>query len=963
MGPRSRRAQRQVALAAMLLVATGPTGLPAAHAAGGDRAGVGNPTHATEPGLYLVTLTGRPTAGHPSTRPAPGQRFDRTRPAVADLATRLRERQDRVLEQVGDPTVLYRYTTALNGFAARLDATQVKQLRRDDRVVLVERSTVQHTASDSAGFLGLTGPDGAWAGAGGPAQAGKGVVVGVVDTGIWPENPSFAGLPQQTPGTSEALPSFHGACSPAEQWKAGDCNDKVVSARWFVDGFGRDRLASTEVLSARDSTGHGSHDASTAAGERQVDVRIDGQSFGRSSGMAPAARIAVYKACWTAPDPSDDGCATADTVAAVDRAVADGVDVLSFSVAGSPDPGDTLSRAFLSAASAGVFVATAAGNRGAGEGVGNAAPWVTTVGASTHRPHQGGVLLGDGSSYVGAMASDRAVPSAGIVLARDAAAKDAGPAAAARCEIGALDAATVAGSIVVCERGDVPRVDKSNAVSRAGGVAMVLVNTVADSVEPDVHAVPTVHLDVDDAAALEAYVRAAGSDATASLDPTASEDVQVPSVAPFSARGPLPAGSLLKPDLTAPGVAVVGAVAPTSSAGRLWDLRSGTSVSAPHVAGLAAFLRSVHPTWSPARLKSAMMTTADDLEGAAGPFAAGAGHVDPEGFLDPGIVLDAQPAQWRRFLAGDLRAQDLNLPSVAVGRLVGSTTLVRRITNVGGTRETYTASVTGLDGVAVSVRPRTVTLRPGQTRSVRLRLVATRSAPVRDFTRGRLTWTGLTHQARIPVVVRTAPVAAPEQIDVPVEAGQVVVDGRTGTGRRVRATPVGLTPAAPIGVSLRTGSFDVAAPEADADTFSTAVEVPDGSEAARFEVVSHNAADDLDLYVFRAGELVERSTGPAASATVTLLDPAPGDYTVYVHAVEVGNGAASTGELCTWVLGRHDKADPGAGALTVETEQPASRPGAPFRATVSWNDLDPTQRWFGVMKYAGSGRRTVLRIG
>ncbi|MGZ8737939.1 MAG: S8 family serine peptidase [Nocardioides sp.] len=962
MSPRPHHARRLAVFTAGLLIATGTTGLTPAQAAAGARTDSADPTLTTQAGTYLVTLIDRPAAAHSSTRPGPSERFDRTRPAVKQLAERLRVRQDRVLEAAGDPQVLYRWTTVLNGFAARLDEAQVKVLRADPRVALVERSTVQRPASDSAGFLGLPGAGGAWSRAGGPAEAGKGVVVGVVDSGIWPENPSFAGLPQQRPGTSRGLPGFHGDCAPAEQWKVEDCNTKVVSARWFLRGFGLDNLASTEIVSARDSTGHGSHDASTAAGERRVNVLIDGQSFGSDSGMAPAARLAVYKACWTAPDPADDGCSTADTVAAVDRAVADGVDVLSYSVAGSSNPQDTLSRAFLSAASAGVFVAAAAGNRVPGDaGVGNAAPWVTTVGASTHRLYQGAVRLGDGRSFVGAMASDQDVQSTGVVLARDAAADGSAPGAAARCEPGSLDAAVVADQVVVCERGEIARVDKSSTVSRAGGAAMVLVNTVADSVEADVHALPTVHLDVDDAAALTSYLRESGDAATASLDPDASEDVDLPTVAPFSARGPLPGGDLLKPDLTAPGVAVVGAVAPPSSSGRLWDLRSGTSVSAPHVAGLAAFLLSVHPTWSPARLKSAMMTTADHLDGAAGPFAEGAGQVDPEGFLDPGLVLDSVPASWRRFLDGEIRPQDLNLPSVAVDGLVGRTTVVRRLTNVGRTTETYTASVTGLDGVAVRVRPRTVTLRPGQTRAVRIRLTATPSAPVGDYARGRITWTGLTHQARMPVVVRTASVAAPEEVGVGVDSRRIVVDGRTGTGRPVQAAGVQLAPADPVGLSLRPGDFDVRSPASDADTFSTTVTVTPGSEAARFEVAGNNAGDDLDVYVFRDGELVEQSNGRSAREAVTLLEPAAGDYTVYVHAVGAGNGATSTGELSTWVL---DEQGDGDGDVEVETEQSGTGPGAPFRATVSWgDDLDPTRRWFGVLSYVGSDQRTVLRIG
>jgi len=389
--PRPHRAYRlrlaAVVAVAMVLGAVTPTAL-ASHSAP-----VG-PTRATEPGLYLVTLTGHGTASHPATRPEAGRRLDRDRTAVRELAERLRGRQDRVLAAVGDPAVLRRWTTAINGFAARLDAGQVKTLRGDARVALVERNTVQRTASDAAAPLRLERP---WRELGGSDRAGDGVVVGLVDSGIWPENPAFAGLPQQEAGRSDALPGFRGACREAERWSAGDCNDKIVSARWFVAGFGADRLATHELLSPRDVTGHGSHTASTVAGEADVDVQIGEQQFGSSAGMAPGARLAVYKACWAAPDPADDGCATADTVTAVDRAVADGVDVLTYAVTGSSDPGDTVSRAFLGATQAGVFVAAAAGNDGPGHAsVDHTAPWVTTVGAATRRTSGSAPTAGHG---------------------------------------------------------------------------------------------------------------------------------------------------------------------------------------------------------------------------------------------------------------------------------------------------------------------------------------------------------------------------------------------------------------------------------------------------------------------------------------------------------------------------------------------------------------------------------------
>ena len=199
---------------------------------------------------------------------------------------------------------------------------------------------------------------------------------------------------------------------------------------------------------------------------------------------------------------------------------------------------------------------------------------------------------------------------------------------------------------------------------------------------------------------------------------------------------------------------------------------------------------------------------------------------------------------------------------------------------------------------------------------------------------------------------------APQEVGAQIDAGRAVVSGRTGTGRRVKVAGVELAAASPVGISLQPGRFDEHHPENDADTFSTSVSVPAGTTAARFEITGSNSGDDVDLYVFRDGDLVSESTGSGPDADLTLLDPAAGDYTVTVHAVEAGNAAAVTGQLCTWVLGPDDSQD-----VSVETDQDGARAGAPFRSTVSWGDLDATQRWFGVVRYAGTDRRTLLRIG
>lgn len=956
---RRPRVRTPAAVCGALVAGLLGTGLTAAAAVGEEQSG---PATTTTSGSYVVTLTGEPAAAYDggvpglrATAPSVGRRFDRTRPAVAAYRRYLIARQDKVLAAVGGPDVLYRFTSALNGFAARLDPGQVVALRRTPGVALVERSTRQQLDAVPASAL-PGGPVAADASVAPTSGAGKGVVVGVVDSGIWPDSQSFSALPQEATGTSTAVPGFNGECAAAERWSATDCNDKVISARWFVEGFGRDRTASSEYLSARDATGHGTHAASVAAGNPGVETRIEGQSFGRLSGLAPEAKIAVYKACWTAPDPSGDGCTTADTVAAIDAAVGDGVDVLSYSVSGSRDPTDSVSRAFLGAASAGVFVAAAAGNDGPRSGsVGHQAPWVTTVGADTRRLYRGVAVLGDGTRLEGAMVSTRRIASTGLVLARDAAALGARPRGAALCEADTLDAEVVAGKVVLCRRGVTARVDKSAAVARAGGVGMVLVNTAAGSTDADVHAVPTVHLARGPGRRVVEYAERAGGRARVSLVPQGPTRLDRPVVAEFSSRGPTSSGgSILKPDLTAPGVSVLGAVTPGADSGRLWDLASGTSTSTPYVAGLAATVRAAHPGWSASRVRSALMTTTSPVA-SSGTMAGGAGAANSATADDPGIVFDTTTSAWRRLLAGRLAPSELNQPSVAVGELIGRTTVVRRVTNVTSRTETYSSQVSGLRGVEVVVSPARFTLAPGQTRRIML-LLAARSADRLDrFAQGTLTLSGVRHTARVPIAVRPRTVAAPEEVAGSGDAGGTVVRGRSGTSAPVQVRSSGLVPADVTDVALRPGPFDTLTPRADADTLGRVLRVPAGSDVLRVQLDPTSAPRSLDLYVYRGGTLVDSATAADADRTVTLTAPAPGDYTVYVHAGATDFATAS-GVLYSWVVG-----DGEGRRLRVPTSV-RSAPGDRFSYRARWRGLDPDRRWLAVVRYGDSEDATLLQV-
>ena len=263
--------------------------------------------------------------------------------------------QDATLATVGAGAPVYRWTTALNGYAVRITAAQARDLARDPAVASVEPDSVRRLAAAA--------PGGAATAADYPRLGGAGVVIGIVDSGLWPDSPLFADVR----GLGRSARDFRGSCATGSGWADDVCDDKIVGAQWFVDGFGADRVRSGARLSPLDDDGHGTLMASIAAGNAGVSVKVPGQRAGLYAGAAPQARLAVYKACWTAPDPRDDGCSSADLVTAIDRAVADRVDVLNLSVDGPTDQQagvDTVERALLGAAEADVVVVAAAGNRG-----------------------------------------------------------------------------------------------------------------------------------------------------------------------------------------------------------------------------------------------------------------------------------------------------------------------------------------------------------------------------------------------------------------------------------------------------------------------------------------------------------------------------------------------------------------------------------------------------------------------
>ncbi|HSG43453.1 MAG TPA: S8 family peptidase, partial [Anaerolineales bacterium] len=558
-------------------------------------------------GIYIVQMVDKPVVayeggikGLKTTKPKNGQKINPNSAAVKEYVSFLISKHDEALAMSGGKKV-HDYVYSYNGFSAELTEAQAFSLSKSPLVLSVEADVLmQLDTNRTPDFLGLTDGGGLWDQLGGVENAGEGVIVGIIDSGIWPENPSFSDRDADGKLIFHQIPGWHGKCTPGEGFPASDCNQKMIGAQWYNAGWGGNAgvkaLFPYEYVSTRDANGHGSHTASTAAGNYGVNAVVDDVDLGFISGMAPRARISSYKVCWGRGE--EGGCFGSDSVAAIDQAVADGVDVLNFSISGTgTNYLDAVEVAFLFAADAGVFVAASAGNSGPGSGtVAHMSPWLTTVAAGTKDDfYAGTVTLGDGSEYSGASRAS-AVGPASLVYSADVGLGGANPTQVRLCYPGTLDPALVTGKIVACDRGTIARVDKSLAVAMAGGVGSILMNTGPSSLNADLHSVPTVHVDHVARTDILAYMALEGAGATASLVGDDFQIAEAPFVAAFSSRGPNQAGAdLLKPDIMAPGVDVLAAVSPDGNGGRDWDFLSGTSMSSPHMAGLAALLIDAHP--------------------------------------------------------------------------------------------------------------------------------------------------------------------------------------------------------------------------------------------------------------------------------------------------------------------------------------------------------------------------------
>lgn len=882
---------------------------------------------------YIVQLANAPVAtyeggiaGLPATKPAAGSRLDVSAADVQAYIAFLEQKQNDVISAIDPAHITHRYDVVLNGFAAMLTDSEVRALKKNSAVVRIEADEMlQPYTGYTSSFLGLDKAAGLWEQVGGKAKAGEDMIIAIVDSGVWPENLSFAdrvdanGVPTHDPSGTLAYGP------PPAKWKgigcetsrgsdsgsikASNCNNKLLGVRSFVATNAP--IAATEFLTGRDGGGHGSHVATTAAGNANVPSTINTIDMGRMSGVAPRARIASYKTCFTGTTATNGGCATASSVSSINQAVRDGADVINYSIgptAGGGTLNDAIQVAFLNASTAGVFVAAAGGNSGPNTNpVSNLGPWHATVAASTHDRTVGAEAVVEGSgTYVGASVNRTPVASSNLILATTAALAGANANQADLCYGAAdgsvtLDPAKVAGKIVVCTRGVTARVNKSLAVQQAGGIGMILADNGAGLVaEP--HSVPTIHINAADGAAVKNYV-AANPAAKGSIGVAQVRfgDVLAPQTAGFSSRGPNVANNnILKPDFAAPGVDIVAGYVPGLTAAEASAIRggastsrtaegmiSGTSMASPHVAGLAALIKQQRPSWTPAMIKSALATTAGDTfndgvnlplawsatANANGrlPWAQGSGQVRPNLATDPGLVYDATVTDYARFTCGlnlnmfsaatcsavgTIQPHNLNLSSLTAGSVMGSQTLTRTVTNVSDSSATYTAAVQ-MPGFNVEVSPGSFTIAPGAKQTYTVKLTRT-TAPLDTWTYGSLTWSDGARNVRSPLTARATALAAPASLYSEAATGSRVFTVGTGFAGAMAVERGGLKAATRSAATLTGTNTGTALTICRANN-SPAVRVhdfavPAGTLAMRFSLFNADTTggqqgrqDDLDI--------------------------------------------------------------------------------------------------------------------
>lgn len=647
---------------------------------------------------------------------------------------------------VSGETLRSSYRIAYGGIAMQLPANQVDDLLSVDGVVAVQSDTLRQP--DTSVTPVFTGASAVWPSLGGSSKAGEGVIVGVIDTGIWPEHPSYADPGINHPGGTFGCEFGNG--SDPLLGAPFTCNDKLIGAYAKTDTYlavlsalpGENCNNVTNKCSARDSDGHGTHTSSTAAGGPVGSTPLFGVNRGAISGMAPGAHVIMYRVCL------NQGCFGSDSVASVNQAILDGADVLNFSISGGSSAyTDPVELAFLDAYEAGILVNASAGNAGPGAGTANhAGPWTNTVGASTSNRHFVGSLTlraSNSDTYTAQGATITAGVSAAtpVVLASDVPGQPNDLCQPASEAAGAVNFApgSLAGKIVVCRRQVGARALKSFNASLGGAAGMILYNGVPNlGLNTDNHWVPSLHIE-NTAAGTHPLIAFLGSHTgeTATFTTGVPTAVRGDVMTSFSSRGPL--GDFIKPDVTAPGIQILAGHTPdphdtnfvVGPPGQFFQAIAGTSMSSPHSAGISALVKDAHPDWTPGQIKSALMTSSvQDVLKENGvtpsdPFDRGAGSIRANRAVAPTITFDVPAAEYIASATDPLNRVHLNLPSINANPMAGLLTTTRTFENVTGTEQVLRTSATAPAGASIDIDPKTVTVGAGETATVEITIDAT----------------------------------------------------------------------------------------------------------------------------------------------------------------------------------------------------------------------------------------------
>ncbi|MEM6640343.1 MAG: S8 family serine peptidase [Pseudomonadota bacterium] len=718
-----------------------------------------------------------------------GSKIDVSSRAVARYSSYLRTQQDRVINQIrSGAEPMYRYTMATNGFALRMTDKEAAAARALPGVWSVQRDVAHDLVTDRG--PALIGAPAVWDGSayGGEGVQGEGMVVGILDSGINQGHPAFAEIGDDGYGAE----GEYAATNPfgAGNFAGGDrddcvnenfpglCNNKLIGSHSFIDAWdGIDQFAPPEDPVSKDTDGHGSHVAHTAAGGvinnaplANADGVDSGITLGTVAGVAPHAHIIAYKVC--APR-----CFASDIAAAIDQAILDGVDSLNHSIgaAGGSPWADGKSLAFQGARAAGILHQNSAGNSGPGAATAasiNSSPWVTGVGASTHDrafPAKQLESMTGGDTTPPGDITGRGVTEAftgNIVYAGDFPVGTSGDnfTQPEQC-LQPFPAGTfTSDQIVVCDRGAIARVAKAQNVRDGGAGGFILANLQggATSTNDDVHVIPSIHIDADDGDALRAWL-ASGTGHMGTITGTGLpiSDLSVAdALAGFSSRGPYTGFDWIAPQVAAPGQAIYAAGADLQfehqgqgndapSVTGVWGIISGTSMASPHATGTATLVKQVRPNLTATEVASLLMTTGttdmrkEDNVTPADPFDYGGGRVNADLASAAALTLDetienfqaADPA-----LGGD--PSTLNHPLLASNSCQLSCDWTRTLTNRSDFTVTYAVEGEGEDGLGILATPSSFTLAPGESQEISITADTLGADPGWNFGRVNLTPTG-----------------------------------------------------------------------------------------------------------------------------------------------------------------------------------------------------------------------------